>query len=208
MAERQPKPASGEDRFAWIDPGVSVWDQWGAVPPPPKLPPTTSRTSTAPAPPPAPSPGPGQAPVDTPAASATLAPTGDPQPLPEPSSDFDPPPPSGPGDSSQEALGPPTFHEFNAELDVGELDERLRPVTTWSARATSVNRSSLTFRSRRMCYVKTVLLVAVHLIDDKPAVLAGRVTACEYIGEGLYEVDIELMPKPEGEEIRAWEAHR
>lgn len=190
MAERQPQHAKGVDRFAWIDPGVSVWDQWGAVPPPPKVPPTTSaRAESLALPPPAIAP----------------KPSGDPEPLPEPSSEFDPPP----ADSGQEQpVAPPTFHEFDAELDVGELDERLRPVTTWSARAMSVNRSSLTFKSRRMCYVKKMLIIAVHLIDDKPTVLAGRVNSCEYIGEGLYEVDVELMPKPDSEEIRHWESQR
>lgn len=191
MAERQPQHAKGVDRFAWIDPGVSVWDQWGAVPPPPKVPPTTSARADVPPMPSAP--------------AKPTPPSGDPEPLAEPSSDFDPPPA---GAGSDQPAGPPTFHEFDAELDVGELDERLRPVTTWSARAMSVNRSSLTFKSRRMCYVKKILIIAVHLIDDKPAVLAGRVTSCEYIGEGLYEVDVELMPKPDSEDIRVWESQR
>lgn len=193
MAEGQPQRVQGGDRFAWIDPGVSVWDQWGAVPPPPKVPPTTSAGSVAP--PAAPT-----VPVTPPTPAS-----GDPEPLPEPSSDFDPPPGAPKAD---QPAGPPTFHEFDAELDVGELDERLRPTTTWSARAMSVNRSSLTFKSRRMCYTKRMVLIAVHLIDDKPAVLAGRVTSCDYIGEGLYEVDVELMPKPDSEDIRAWEAQR
>ena len=190
MAEHQPQHAKGGDRFAWIDPGVSVWDEWGAVPPPPKVPPTTSARVEAPR-----ASSPPQAPK----------PAGDPEPLPEPSSEFDPPPAE---QGAQEPVGPPTFHEFDAELDVGELDERLRPVTTWTARATSVNRSSLSFKSRRMCYAKKMLIIAVHLIDDKPTVLAGRVTECDYIGEGLYQVDVELMPKPESEDIRAWEAQR
>lgn len=178
------------DRFAWIDPGVSVWDQWGAVPPPPKIPPTTA--------------GKPQPPAPAINQAAPPAPKADPEPLPEPASDFDPPPADGGSDDP----APPTFHEFSAELDVAELDDRLRPVTTWSARATSVNRSSLSFRSRRMCYAKKIVLFAIHLIDDKPIILAGRVTSCEYAGEGLYNVDVELMPKPQSQEIRDWEAQR
>ena len=50
--------------------------------------------------------------------------------------------------------------------------------------------------------------MAIHLIDDKPAVLAGRVTTCDYAGEGLYFVEVELMLKPENDDIRQWEAQR
>jgi hypothetical protein len=186
MADGSEQHAREGDRFAWIDPGVSVWDQWGAVPPPPKVGPTRSLESfadRAPQAAPAPQPPP-------------IAPE------PEPSRA------AGPEAGDEEAKPAPTFHDFNAELDVAELDERLRPVTTWAARAISVNRSTLGFRSRRMCYAKKLLLVAVHLLDDKPLVLAGRVTSCDYDGEGLYIVDLELMPKPTSEEIRLWEAQR
>ena len=191
MAETPANPAARNDPYAWIDPGVSVWDQWGAVPPPPKMPPTDSPAPASPRPA-APSPPP-----------APAAPSADPEPLPEP--------PAGdarPLQENPDQPAPPTFHEFDAELDVAELDERMRPITTWSARATSVNRSSMGIRTRRMCYAKRILLVAVHLIDDKPIVLAGRVTSCDYAEEGLYDVELELMPKPDSIEIRDWEAQR
>lgn len=196
MQGRQPHHAQGADRFAWIDPGVSVWDQWGAVPPPPKLGPSIPH-APSPAPPP------------TPNAPQTIhQPQSEPQPQPEPEDEYAPPPPTTPTPKPAAAnTNPPTFHEFDAELDVAELDDRLRP-TTWSARARTVNRSSLSFRSRRMCYPKSILLMAVHLIDDKPTVLAGRVTTCEYAGEGLYLVEAELMPKPDTDDIRQWEAQR
>lgn len=190
MSNEQGQHAQGGDRFAWIDPGVSVWDQWGAVPPPPKVRPSNTGTT---APPPAPEP------------AAAPAPKGDPEPLPEPSADENPSPIA---EDLGVTGGPPTFNEFSAELDVAELDERLRPVTTWSARSTAVNRSTLTFRSRRMCYPKKLLMIAVHLIDDKPTILAGRVTSCDYDGEALYIVEAELMPKPVSEELRQWEAQR
>lgn len=191
MSETPAKPAKQDDPYAWIDPGVSVWDQWGAVPPPPKVPPTTTQARPATQPAAAPMPAP-----------APAAPNDDPEPLPEPPSASD----SKPLEGNEAA--PPTFHEFDAELDVAELDERLRPVTTWSARATSVNRSTMGIRTRRMCYAKRILLVAVHLIDDKPIILAGRVTSCDYAEEGLYVVELELMPKPDSAEIRDWEANR
>lgn len=190
MSDDQGQHATGGDRYAWIDPGVSVWDQWGAVPPPPKVRPSISST---PAPPPTPEP------------AVAPAPRGDPEPLPEA------PPERAPEPIAEDVGGTggaPTFHEFDAELDVAELDDRLRPVTTWSARSTSVNRSTLGFRSRRMCYPKKLLMIAVHLIDDKPTILAGRVTSCDYDGEALYSIEVELMPKPVSEELRQWEAQR
>ncbi len=189
MSDDQGQHAQGGDRYAWIDPGVSVWDQWGAVPPPPKVRPSiTPDTGPAPAPQP----------------TARPAPKGDPEPLPEPPQKT----PEPIAEDLSGTAGAPTFHEFDAELDVAELDERLRPVTTWSARSTSVNRSTLGFRSRRMCYPKKLLMIAVHLIDDKPTILAGRVTTCDYEGEGLYAIEVELMPKPVSDELRQWEAQR
>lgn len=197
--------ATRRDEFAWIDPGVSVWDQWGAAPPPPKVSP--ARLPAA-----APKPN---APIEEPDPAAALVPEAtpaDPPAAPPPSpavggsSDFDPPPADEP--DPEPADGPPNFHQFDAELDVAELDERLRPITTWSARGTAVSRSTMSIRSRRMCYQGSLLLIAVHLIDDRPTVLAGRVTACDYDGEGLYAVDLELMPKPESEDVRRWEAQR
>lgn len=195
MQEGPRNQATAQDRFAWIDPGISVWDQWGAVPPPPKLGPTTLPNTQRP----------------TKALQNPQPPTQpDPQPAPQPQpvDDYAPPPPTSNDPDQDASPKPPTFHEFDAELDVAELDDRLRPTTTWTARARTVNRSTLGFRSRRMCYPKSILLFAVHLIDDKPAVLAGRVTNCEYAGEGLYMVEVELMPKPDTEDIRQWEAQR
>lgn len=186
MGDAPNQPGQEGDRFAWIDPGVSVWDQWGATPPPPKVRPKLPDAGTPPPP--------GQ----SRAAAPALAPAEAEQPAkPEPIAE-----------DLGGTEGAPTFHEFNAELDVAELDDRLRPVTTWAARSTSVNRSTLTFRSRRMCYAKKLLMVAVHLIDDKPTILAGRVTSCEYDGEALYTVVIELMPRPNSEDIRLWITQR
>lgn len=185
MGEAPGQQARQGDRFAWIDPGVSVWDQWGAAPPPPKVRPSTNEEPPA-----------SQAPA--PARPAHVEPEAEPEPIEAPAK------PGAEVDDVGGAEGAPTFHEFDAELDVAELDERLRPVTTWSARSSAVNRSSLTIRSRRMCYTKKMLLVAVHLIDDQPTILAGRVTSCEYDGEALYTVKIELVPRPSSEEIRQW----
>lgn len=93
---------------------------------------------------------------------------------------------------------------FAAELDVCEMDERERPGLTWAARARELSRSMLTFRSRRMCYVDRLLLVAVHLIDSSPTPLFGQVVGCSYEGEGEYEVRLSLLPVPQRPEVHLW----
>jgi hypothetical protein len=55
-----------------------------------------------------------------------------------------------------------------------------------------------------MCYVGRQVLVAIHLIDDRPVPLMGRVFSCEYDGEGQYKISLELLPIPERIEIRDW----
>jgi len=93
---------------------------------------------------------------------------------------------------------------FAAELDVCEMDERERPGGAWAARARELSRSALVFRSRRMCYVDRLLLVAVHLIDAVPTPLYGQVISCSYEGEGEYEVRLSLLPVPQRPEVQAW----
>lgn len=106
--------------------------------------------------------------------------------------------------SPQEVKGNP----FAAELDVCELDERERPGLTWTARARELSRSTLVFRSRRMCYADRLLLVAVHLIDASPTPLYGQVISCSYEGEGEYEVRLSLLPVPQRPEVQMWLAAR
>lgn len=98
----------------------------------------------------------------------------------------------------------PNGRRFAAELDVCELDDRSRPGSAWAARAVELSTSHLVFRSRRMCYPERLLIVAVHLIDDQPVPLFGRVHNCEYIGEGQHRVDIDLLPIPRHSGIEAW----
>jgi hypothetical protein len=97
---------------------------------------------------------------------------------------------------------------FNAELDICELDERERPSLTWSARALELSRSALAFRSRRMCYVGRRVLIAIHLIDDRPVPLCGTVSHCSYEAEGMYRIEIELARIPSFSYIADWIAQR
>ena len=127
---------------------------------------------------------------------------GPPPPPPRPASSFleadpEPPPPA-------RKPGKPIGVRFDAELDLSELDDRDRPGPVWTARGRELSRSHLILRSRRMCYQGRRVLVAVHLIDDKPVPLVGRVTACEYDGDGLYRVDLELIQVPTKPEITQW----
>lgn len=111
---------------------------------------------------------------------------------------------AGPEEPARRPEGEAKAVRFAAELDVCEMDERERPGAAWSARARELSRSNLTFRSRRMCYVDRLLLVAVHLIDDRPVPLYGQVIACSYEGEGEYEVRLSLLPVPQRPEVHAW----
>lgn len=62
----------------------------------------------------------------------------------------------------------------------------------------------MTFRSRRLCYEGRRLVVAVHLVDDRPVALFGLVSKSEYDGEGLYRTTVMLQPIPEEEPVRNW----
>lgn len=95
-------------------------------------------------------------------------------------------------------------HAFNAELDLCELDDRDRPGPTWTARGRDLSRAALSFRSRRMCYAGRRLLAAVHLIDSEPVPLFGKVRSCEYDGQGMYLVELDLLPVPEQGEVTGW----
>jgi hypothetical protein len=95
-------------------------------------------------------------------------------------------------------------HSFSADLDVAEIDEKAHPGPTWSARAATISRSHLVVLSRRMTYPSRYLLVAVHLVDDRPVPLLGKVTACDYDGEGLYHIVLELVPIPTKLAVEPW----
>ncbi len=93
---------------------------------------------------------------------------------------------------------------FKADLDLAELDERGRPGATWSGRACELSRSQIVFRSRRMCYDGRELLIAVHLIDDRPVALFGAVQRSEYDGDGLYRTVVDLAALPDTDAVHAW----
>lgn len=131
-------------------------------------------------------------------ASATAAP-------PAPPSGVNAMPADMPGmPPSPVSAGRTKLHPFSAELDAAELDERWRPGTTWTAKARGLGRSHLVLQSRRMTYVGRVIVAAVHLIDSEPVALMGRVSVCEYEQEGLYRIELELLPMPPQGPIRDW----
>ncbi len=81
---------------------------------------------------------------------------------------------------------------FTAELELSELDTRMRDGAHWSARATAISHSRLWIRSRRMCYPGSKLVVKIHYIDDEPFILIGAVARCEYDAEGMYDLELGL----------------
>lgn len=107
------------------------------------------------------------------------------------------------GSGSGSSGGKSTF-PFRAELDLAELDGRHRPGQPWSARGVDLSRSALTFKSRRMCYEGRELVVAVHLVDDRPVPLFGVVAKSEYEGEGLYRTVLSLQEMPDNEFVKGW----
>lgn len=98
----------------------------------------------------------------------------------------------------------PAGHRFRAELDIAELDDRGRPGATCTAHAVELSRSNVVFRTRRMSYTDRKILVAIHLIDDEPTVLFGRVFSCDYDGDGLCRIDLDLEPLPTTGDVRRW----
>ncbi|MAY73804.1 MAG: hypothetical protein CMJ31_03595 [Phycisphaerae bacterium] len=102
----------------------------------------------------------------------------------------------------------PTGRRFDAEVEIAEIDGRGRPGSIWCARGLSLSRRNLVVASRRMCYPARTLLIAVHLIDSQPFPLYGKVHTCEYDGDGIHTIDIDLLETPDGPMIRAWIASR
>lgn len=79
---------------------------------------------------------------------------------------------------------------FSAELDVCDLDDRLRPGPKWTVRSRTISRGHIAVYSRRMCYHGARVAIAVHMVDSQPLVLIGVVSACEYESDGRYRIDI------------------
>lgn len=102
----------------------------------------------------------------------------------------------------------PKGHPFRAEIEVSEIDDRLRPSPAWLARTVELSRSNLVFLSRRMVYNGRPLLIAIHLIDEKPTPLAGVVVDCTYDADGLYRIDIDLSPFPQDSASQRWITER
>jgi len=111
---------------------------------------------------------------------------------------------SAPGRRARREAPRPNAQRFDADIDVCELDERGRPGSSWTAKGRAISRSSFVMASKRMCYPGRQLLVSVHLIDDRPVALMGRVHECEYESDGLYRVDLDLLPVPEHGPAHAW----
>lgn len=124
---------------------------------------------------------------------------------------FVPPPPAGMSLSSRQMIPEPVEAEeppargvdaasrgpvfpFDAELEMAEVDDRGKLGSSWSARSRTLSRSMITITSRRMCHLERRVLIAIHRVDDEPMMLLGRVSDCKYESDGLYLLEVELLP--------------
>lgn len=99
-------------------------------------------------------------------------------------------------------------HSFDAELEVGEMDERGHPGAAWGARGREVSRERLVFLSRRMVRRDSHVIIAVHMVDDEPMPLFGKVMDCDYEADGLHRIVVEFRPVPWNDELHGWIADR
>lgn len=99
-------------------------------------------------------------------------------------------------------------HPFDAQIEVGELDEKSRPGVAWVAKGREVSRERLVFLSRRMVRAGSLVIIAVHLLDDAPMPLFGKVVECEYQSEGMHRVVVEFRAVPWDSDLRVWMAER
>ena len=98
-----------------------------------------------------------------------------------------------PSTPSSGSTGNSKVFPFDAELEMAE-SEHGKAGMPWIARARTLSTSSLSLSSRRMCYVDRRVIVAVHRMDSTPMMLLGRVADCRYETDGLYTIDLELLP--------------
>lgn len=64
----------------------------------------------------------------------------------------------------------------------------------------------MTFKSRRLCYEGREVLIAIHLVDDRPVALFGVVSKSDYEGDGQYRTVVGLREMPESDAVAGWAA--
>jgi hypothetical protein len=102
----------------------------------------------------------------------------------------------------------PGGRRFEAEVDVAELDDRGRPGPAWIARTEFLSRGNVSLLSRRMVYANATLILAIHLLDAEPTLLAGTVVSCEYAGDGCNRLVLNLVPTPRTDDVSRWSLGR
>ncbi len=98
----------------------------------------------------------------------------------------------------------PVGMRFLAEMDIAEVDERGRPGGASLAKGKELSRANVVISSRKLIYPGRLVALAVHLIDDRPVPLMGRVFSCVYDSDGLYRIDVDLLPMDDRGAIREW----
>jgi hypothetical protein len=98
----------------------------------------------------------------------------------------------------------PVGMRFLAEMDIAEVDERGRPGGASIAKGKELSRANVVISSRKLIYPGRMVALAVHLIDDRPVPLIGQVFSCIYDSDGLYRIDIDLLPMDDCGPVREW----
>ena len=113
--------------------------------------------------------------------------------------------PAGAAAAPDSAIAPDIEgHPFKAVADIAELGEKFAPGPHWNGRTLRLSKSHLVFQSRRMCHSGRTIVLAIHRIDSSPIPLVGTVARCEYAGDGLYLVVLELIPRPPSPALDYW----
>ena len=98
----------------------------------------------------------------------------------------------------------PVGHRFVADADASEMDDRKRPTPKWSIQTCELGRNHIVIISRRMVYPGKQMMLAIHLVDDRPVILGGTVVSCDYDGSGRYRIDIDLVHTPQSDTLDRW----
>lgn len=98
----------------------------------------------------------------------------------------------------------PLGHRFVADADASELDDRMRPTLKWAVQTCELGRNHIVFYSRRMVHAGRRVILAVHLVDDRPVILAGKVVSCDYEGGGSHRIDVDLVSVPPSAAMVRW----
>ncbi len=96
------------------------------------------------------------------------------------------------------------FVPFRVAATVVELNQDTSPGIEFPGRTSQISRSSICIFTRRMVYESTSLLIILPLLDDRPCVLGGLVSKCEYDAAGEYRIVVDFSRHCRSRLVEAW----